>query len=247
MKKIRAILVDDEASARDVLENLLLLFCPEVEVIAKCETLPEAVKAISEQQPEVVFLDIEMPNYAGYEIVDFFDEIPFHIVFVTAFEKYAIQAFEIAAVDYLLKPVDIERLKSAAARVSERVEADLQAQRLSVLSTSLETGRLQTIVVTDKGQQHLIPVDSIIALEAMEAYCTIHTTRRKFTVSRNLKYYEQQLESNSRFVRTHKSWIIHLDHMETYHKAEGSINMAQGIIARVSRYKKAAFEALIGA
>ena len=191
MNKIKALLVDDEESARDVLENLLLRFCPEVSLIAKCENVPQAVELIKTQNPDLVFLDIEMPNYAGYEIVKFFDKVNFEIIFITAYDQYAIRAFEIAAIDYLLKPIDIERLKLAVDRVKLRQNLELQSQRLSVLSSTLETKQLKNIVVTDKGNQNILPIDSIIAIEAMESYCTIHTTDKKYIVSKNLKHFER--------------------------------------------------------
>ena len=99
MNKINAILVDDEERARDVLENLLLRFCPTVTLLAKCSNVEHAVEAIKIHQPDVVFLDIEMPNYAGYELVDFFTDINFEIIFVTAYDQYAIKAFEVSAID----------------------------------------------------------------------------------------------------------------------------------------------------
>ncbi|MBK7665931.1 MAG: response regulator [Sphingobacteriaceae bacterium] len=166
MNKLRAILVDDEESARDVLQNLLLRFCPDVELIAKCENVLEAVEVINKEHPDLVFLDIEMPNYAGYEIANFFKEINFEIIFVTAYDQYAIRAFEVAAIDYLLKPVDIERLKLSIARVKTQRNTEQQAQRLALLSNTLESKQLKNIVVSDKGQQNIIPIESIIAIEA---------------------------------------------------------------------------------
>ena len=100
MNKIKAILVDDEESARNILGNLLEKFCPEVELIGKFKNVEEAVEGINALNPELVFLDIEMPNYAGYEIINFFDEINFEMIFVTAYDKYAIKAFEVSAVDF---------------------------------------------------------------------------------------------------------------------------------------------------
>src|SRR6478735_3401789 len=120
MNTIRAILVDDEESARDVLQNLLQRFCPEVTLVAKCENVMLAVDVIKKEKPDLVFLDIQMPNYAGYEIVKFFDKVDFEIVFITAYDQYAIRAFEIAAIDYLLKPIDIDRLKLAVKRVKQQ-------------------------------------------------------------------------------------------------------------------------------
>jgi two-component system LytT family response regulator len=147
MKTIKAILVDDEEGARDVLANLLLRFCPNVELLAKCSNIPEAVEQIKSLQPDLVFLDIEMPNYAGYEIVNFFEKIDFEIVFVTAYDQYAIRAFEIAALDYLLKPIDIERLKLAVERVLIYSNKKLQEQRLQVLQESMSTKTLSNIIV----------------------------------------------------------------------------------------------------
>ena len=115
-----AIIVDDERSAREILSGLLVRYCPQINIVEKCKGLKEAVEAIKKQKPSLVFLDIEMPNYAGYEIVSFFEEIDFEIIFVTAYDQYALKAFEISAVDYLLKPVTIERLKLSVDRFVEK-------------------------------------------------------------------------------------------------------------------------------
>ncbi len=245
MSKIRAILIDDEESARDVLENLLLKFCPEVELLHKCENLPQAVELIKHEQPDLVFLDIEMPNYAGYEIVKFFDKINFEIIFVTAYDQYAIKAFEIAAIDYLLKPVDIDRLKQSVARVLSAKSVETQAQRLNVLSESLESKKLTNIAISDKNQQYIIAIDTIIAIEAQESYCIIHTTDRKFTVSKNLKHFETMLETLPQFIRVHKSWIINKVFLKNYSKSELTIQLSNGLITKLSKYKKAEFEELI--
>lgn len=245
MNKIRAILVDDEESARDVLENLLLRFCTDVTVVAKCGNVPEAVEVIKAEKPDLVFLDIEMPQYAGFEIVQFFTDIPFEIIFVTAYDQYAIRAFEMAAIDYLLKPVDIERLKLAVSRVQQQRSIEQQAERLSLLSSSLESKNLKNIVVSDKGQQHVIPVERIIAIEAMESYCIIHTTEKKHIASKNLKHFEQMLAPLPRFFRVHKSWIINREFLSNYSRSELSIQLTNGLTTKLSKYKKAEFELAI--
>ena len=242
MKPIRALIVDDEESARDVLENLLLRFCPDVEVVRKCENVPQAVDAVRELQPDLVFLDIEMPQYAGFEIVRFFEEIPFHIIFVTAYDQYAIRAFDMAAVDYLLKPVDISRLKLAVERAQLRVNAEQQAQRMASLKENLEQRSVTSIVVSDKGQQHLILTNTIIAIEAQESYCLLHTNDRTYLASKNLRHFENMLENASDFFRVHKSWIINKQHLKHYSKSELTIHMSNGLITRLSKYKKAEFE-----
>lgn len=245
MNKIRTILVDDEESARDVLQNLLLRFCPEVELIAKCENIPEAVEVIKKEQPDLVFLDIEMPNYAGFEIVSFFEKINFEIIFVTAYDQYAIRAFEVAAIDYLLKPIDIERLKQAMKRIQQHRDIQQQAQRLSLLSKTLESKELKNVVISDRGQQHIIPVDHIIAIEAQESYCLVHTQDKNYVVSKNLKHFETILESVPRFIRVHKSWLINKEYLKQYSKSELTIQLSNGLVTKLSKYKKAEFEAAL--
>ncbi len=245
MNKLRAILVDDEEGARDVLQNLLLRFCPDVELIAKCENVTKAVEVINKEKPDLVFLDIEMPNYAGYEIVNFFKEINFEIIFVTAYDQYAIRAFEIAAIDYLLKPIDIERLKLAVARVLQQRNIQQQSQRLNLLSNTLESKQLKNIVVSDKGQQNIIPIVSIIAIEAQESYCIIHTNEKKIVASKNLKHFETVLESLPQFIRVHKSWMVNKKHIKNYSKSDLSIQLSNGLLTKLSKYKKAEFEAAI--
>jgi len=245
VNKIKAILVDDEEGARDVLENLLRRFCPEVELIAKCENVLQAVEVIKTQKPDLVFLDIEMPNYSGFEIVTFFKKINFEIIFVTAYDQYAIRAFEVAAIDYLLKPIDIERLKNAVARVAQQRNVEQQSQRLSLLSNTLETKQLKNIVITDKGQQNIIAIDSIIAIEAQESYCTIHTSDKTFIASKNLKHFETVLENLSQFFRAHKSWLVNTNCITQYSKSDLSIQLSNGLTAKLSKYKKAEFEEAI--
>ncbi len=242
MQKIRAILVDDEESARDVLQNLLLRFCPDVELLGKCESVPEAAELIKKLNPDLVFLDIEMPNYAGYEIVKFFDEINFEMIFVTAYDTYAIRAFEVAAIDYLLKPIDIDRLKKSVARVQQLVSKNHHVERLGLLRSALENDVIKKIAVTERGQQFILSLDQVIAIEAQESYCTIHTADKKYMVSKNLKHFETILENNSDFIRTHKSWIINRKQMLHYSKSNFTIALSNNIIAKLSKYKKAEFE-----
>ena len=246
MRKIRAILVDDEESARDVLSNLLARFCPEVELLEKCTNVESAVKAIHAHEPDLVFLDIEMPNYAGYEIVRFFDEVRFEIIFVTAYDSYALRAFEISAVDYLLKPIDIDRLKQAVSKVQQTVDLKQLADRYSLLGKTLQTNEVKSIVVAERGYQEIIQISDIVAIEAQESYSYIHTASgKKYTASKHLKHYERIFEDQLAFLRVHKSWIINKSRIINYSKTELSINLETGISAKLSKYKKTEFEEAI--
>lgn len=240
-------MVDDEESARDVLENLLHRFCPQVELMAKCHNVDQAVSAIEKYHPQLVFLDIEMPNYAGFEIVKFFETVDFEIIFVTAYDHYALRAFEVAAVDYLLKPIDIDRLKIAVDKAETSVNTKQAAERMKLLSESLETKELSSIILNDRGYQYVVELQNIIAIEAHESYSTVHTADKKYVASKNLKHFERLLSDIPDFFRVHKSWMVNKKHILNYSRSDLSINLMHGIHAKLSKYKKDEFEAsLIG-
>lgn len=241
-EKITAILVDDEERARDVLANLLARFCPSIALLGTYANVRAAVEGVKKHQPQVVFLDIEMPNYAGHEILGFFEEIDFEIVFVTAYDSYAIKAFEVAAVDYLLKPVDIQRLQAAVEKVQEKIASHTAYRHYQVLRESLAADRIKNLVISEKGYQVVVPVEEIIAIEAQESYSKVYTLKKTYVASKNLKHFEGLLVHNTNFFRTHKSWIINLRELIKYNKTSGDIQLPNGIEAKLSKYRKEAFE-----
>lgn len=207
--------------------------------------LDDAVAAIKTASPDVVFLDIEIPNYAGYEIVNFFDKIDFEIIFITAYDNYAIKAFEISAVDYLLKPIDIDRLKKSIEKLEQKIALKSIKQNYDVLKENLNQKTLQKIVVPNHGDQKVIPLNSIVALEAKEAYTTIHTLEEgRFMMSKNLKHFENLLEYDSNFYRSHKSWLIQIPLIQKYSKSDLTIQLSTNLTAKLSKYKKSEFEAI---
>ena len=151
---INAIIVDDEESARNVLSKLLHRFCPKIKVLGTYDNLIDAVEGIKLQQPQVVFLDIEMPNYMGFEIVNFFESFSFHIIFITAYDRFAIKAFEISAFDYLLKPIDIDRLKNTVEKLDRRLDLEVSKEHLDLLSTTLLKDEITKISVSDRGYKN---------------------------------------------------------------------------------------------
>ena len=225
LKKINAIIVDDEESARDVLSNLLKRFCPQVNIVTTCSNVLGAVDAIKQHQPDVVFLDIEMPNYAGYEIVSFFEKINFEIIFVTAYDQYAIKAFEISAVDYILKPVEIDRLKESVQKLSSKVELQNNQESYNALTENLKTDGISKLVVRNNQGQSIINTNDIIAIEAKEAYSCIYTNTEKHLMSKNLKHFETVLSNNLSFFRAHKSWLINNDKVKSYSKSKFEIHI----------------------
>ncbi|UOE40715.1 LytTR family DNA-binding domain-containing protein [Chryseobacterium suipulveris] len=217
---MKAIIIEDEKRAQIYLKGVINQVAPEIEVVAICDDLPSGVLAIRKFQPEMVFLDIEMPKYNGLEIVNFFgkDEIQFNIIFTTAYNQYAIQAFKTSALDYLLKPIDPEELKETMERYKQKQLTTfhkLQVAKLSIAHT-------ERIAIPDGNNLIMIEVNEILYLKADSNYTDIHLTNgKKYTTSRILKNFEETLSSYSQFFRCHKSYIINILHTLKFSRVNG--------------------------
>jgi two-component system LytT family response regulator len=227
---MKAIIVDDEARARTLLGKMLAEFCPGVEVVADCADLPTGVKAIRKMKPDVVFLDIEMPGHSGLELLDFFDEqeITFSIIFVTAYNNYAIRAFKMSAVDYLLKPVEPGDLEQAVERLRKRNAKD-RNNTLNVLKENMKDGALEKIAVPDAQTIRFLNLSDIIYFKADNTYTDIlFDDGNKLTISRTLKNIEDTLHGTADFFRCHKSYIINARYMTEYIKSDGGYLLLKG-------------------
>jgi two-component system, LytTR family, response regulator len=216
--QIKAIIVDDEVNARLVLKGMLEELYPEVVIAAEAKNIPEAVKAIHKHEPNLVFLDIEMPGHSGLEILEFFDRdnIKFKIIFVTAYSEYAINAFELSAIDYLLKPVRKEHLQRAISRLEPNV-----THNYNTLFNNLYEPNNKKIVLKTGDGMLFINLDEIIYLKADGSYTNFYLTDGQvILVSKKLIEYER-LEQIGRFMRIHRSHIINLNHIKKILKADG--------------------------
>ena len=247
MNKIKAILIDDEQSARNVLTSLLKRTSFNLDIIASCSNLEDGVAQIKKLQPNVVFLDVQMPNYAGYEIVKFFDKIDFEIIFVTAYDQYAIKAFELNAIDYLVKPIDRKKLDFTLQKLIGRINEKTALIDYQILLKSIKDKNYRKIVIPELGNRRVISLDDIIAIEADGAYSKIYLKDDKtITTSKNLKYFEEILPKEISFFRSHRAWIINIEFIEFLNKTEQSITLANGsIIAKISRARIDSFKNLI--
>lgn len=241
-RRIKAILIDDEQSACDILSQLLMRFCKDVDIVDIQNNVEDGVKSIQAHNPDVVFLDIQMPKYAGFEIVNFFPTVNFEMIFVTAYDNYAVKAFELSAVDYLLKPIEIDKLVQAINRLQLRLEQNFLRSNYESLIDNLKQKELKRLVIPDNGNQKVIDIPSIVAIEASESYSIIHTVDHHFMVSKNLKHFERLLSENTNFFRSHKSWIINLTHISSYSKGKLEIRLDNRLYAKLSKFKKQAFE-----
>lgn len=220
---MKAIIIDDENKARLLLSAMLREHCPQVNVVATCEDLPSGIKAIRREQPNLIFLDIEMPGHSGLELLDFFadDEINFDIIFTTAYSEYAIRAFKMSAIDYLLKPIQPAELMQAVER-AEKKHTQLLSYQLLKENFS---GKTKKIVLNQtKGVEFLNTTD-VLFMKGDGAYTEIYKQDgTKVVASKNLKQFEDLLDDQPNFIRGHKSYIINTQYVKSLSKIDGSLH-----------------------
>ncbi|WP_299109304.1 LytTR family DNA-binding domain-containing protein [uncultured Tenacibaculum sp.] len=244
MSKIKAILVDDEANARENLRFLLNEFCKDVEVVSETSNVDGAIKEIKKHSPQLVFLDIEMPQKNGFQLLEEFSTIDFQVVFVTAYDKYAIRAFEVAALDYLLKPVDIERLQEAVKKVKKTIENASQNQtKLDVLKANKK--EIKKIAIPYKSDYAILDINDVLCIEADRMYSNLYTIKgKKYVIAKKLSHYENLLCKEKHFFRIHRSWIVNVNKIEVYSKKEKEVTLDTNYKVPVSKSYKEGFEAL---
>lgn len=238
MEKIKTLIIDDEKLARQIVRKYLE-DKPEIEIIGECQNGFEAVKMIGELSPDLVFLDIQMPKINGFELLELIENPP-AIIFSTAFDQYALKAFEVNAIDYLLKPFSKERFENALEKAVSRVKYSLNTSNdYSALKEQYEeeTEYLNRIIVKKGGDIIIINTDHINFLEAQDDYVCVVTNDNKFLKQKTMKYYEQKLPPEN-FVRIHRSYIININSMkkiEPFEKESYQAVMKNGEKLPVSR------------
>jgi len=211
-RALRAVLVDDEAPARGLLREYLAAHA-DVEVVGECSNGFEAVKLLGESAPDVVFLDIQMPKLDGFEVLDLLEKPP-AVVFVTAYDEYALRAFEVHAVDYVLKPVTRERLAAALAQARARLGAAAPVPSGATLAAAARApGRhVERLLVKDGPNVHVIPVDRVDWIEAQDDYVGIHADGRMHLKPQPLAEVSAGLDP-ARFVRVHRSYVLNVERL----------------------------------
>ena len=230
-KNITAIIVDDEKLAREITKNYLAEFS-EVEILTECANGFDAIKKINELKPDIVFLDIQMPKISGFEMLELLEQPPI-IIFTTAYDQYAIKAFEVNAVDYLLKPFSSERfneaVKKAFTYLQDRFEYDSAIKNI-VDENDKKIEFLERVVIKDGSKISIVPVETIKWIEAQDDYVMINSDIGRFLKQKTMKYFENHLDENA-FIRIHRSYIINVDfiqHLEQTGKESYQIIMKNG-------------------
>ena len=241
---LKVVIVDDEKSGVIALELSLKEFCPDVEVVGTAFSALDGIKEIQLKNPDLVFCNIEMPFMSGIEMIEGISARNFDVIFVTAYNQYAIKAFKLSATDYLLKPVNIIELINAIKRIQEKrkfvIESNLKIENLR-LALSGKIG----LPCLDGSE--FVKIDEIIRVEADGSYSKVFTTDGKMRyVTKNLKYFEDSLENES-FYRTHKSHLINLEFIKKYSpiKDGGVIQMSDGSEILISRNVKTEFSEIL--
>jgi len=213
---MKVIVIEDETQSAQLLINMLSEIDNSIEVIEVCKKLPEAIISIKKNKPTFIFLDIELPSYSGLQILDFFDpsEINFKIIFVTAYNKYAVDAFKLSAIDYLLKPVEIEKLKDVVIKMrkAESLNTVASLNSFSLLKNNLQSNKQKKIALPIQSGYEIIPIDQITFIKAEGSYARVETMQLgSFLISKNLKYFEDMLNHFDHFMRVHRSYLVNLN------------------------------------
>jgi two-component system, LytTR family, response regulator len=243
----KVILIDDEPLAREIIKAYLKYF-EDIEVVQECGDGFEGVKAIQEHKPDLIFLDIQMPKINGFEMLELVDVKP-SVIFITAYDSYAIKAFEANAVDYLLKPVPEERFREAVLKWKSKVAPTAPQQVESVLNTMSATTAQQNRVVVKTGSKvKIIPVHDIQYLEADDDYVKVVTAEGSFLKNKTMNFYEQSLDPQQ-FVRVHRSYIVHINQItkiEPYQKETHLAILRTGMQIPVSKTGYTKLKSLLG-
>jgi two-component system LytT family response regulator len=242
MQKIRSIIVDDEPGNVVTLKELLKSYCPQVIIVGVAENPVAAEELIVKVQPDLVFLDIEMPYGNAFTLLDKLQPVSFEIIFITAYNDYAIRAFKYSALDYLLKPVNISELKVAVDKSLNRLEEKNINSRVAALLANLDSNKeykLDKIGLPTRDGFHFENLDQIMFMEAEGSYTIVYLTEnRRETVSRTLNYFDDILPSTT-FCRVHHSHIININYVKKYFKGRGGyVEMNNGSMIEISARKK---------
>ncbi|GAB2767513.1 LytTR family DNA-binding domain-containing protein [Rhabdobacter roseus] len=243
---MKAVIIEDEFHSREFLKSVVTAWCEGVEIVGTAESVPEGVALIEAVAPELVFLDIEMQSGTGFDLLQQVRNRDFEVIFTTAYDHYAIQAIKYSAIDYLLKPIDLDELQAAVAKVRERRPGQVAPvnEALELLLATLKNPATEPTKITLATSEGLefVPLEQIIRLEAAGAYTTFFLKEgKKIMVSKNLKEYENLLPAR-RFFRIHNSHMINIDEVKKMLKTDGGYAvMNDGATVMISPKKKEEF------
>lgn len=241
---IKAIVIDDESAAREILSALIRDFCPEIQVVAEASSAKDGIEAIRTHAPQLIFLDINMPQADGFSLLRSFDEIDFEVIFTTAYKEHAIQAIQFSALDYLLKPVNIKKLQDAVKRFLEKRKRKSQDESLYFLPSdfmNLHRQSTKIVLPISKGFK-IVEVSDIQFCKADGVYTEIwFANGKKIVVARILKHFEQAFKDFG-IIRVHDSYLVNVRYIDQYLSGtSGKLVLESGVEIDISRRRKKEF------
>jgi two-component system LytT family response regulator len=237
---ISAVIIDDERAGIENLKALLAKYCPQVSITGEADSAGDGQQVLFAQQPQLVFLDIEMPHGNGFDLLANYEQIPFEVIFVTAFEKYAVKAIRLAACDYILKPIEISELVGAVNRAAERISSKAENVHLkTLLANGQAKDNERKMALPTLHGMIFIKIQDIIRCEADGGYTWFHfANREKLLITKNIGEYEELLGDHG-FFRAHHAALINYQHLSEFIKGNApSLIMSDGSTITVSRRKR---------
>ena len=221
MKSITAILIDDEKSGRENLSGLLHEHCPQIQLLCEANSVKEAIPLIEKHSPQLVFLDIEMPGANGFQLLEHFHDFYFEVIFVTAYDNYAIKAIRFSAADYILKPINPNELKAAINKVAERIRKETENEQIRQLFYNTQHPQNPRIGLPTGDRIEFVEVKHIIRCQGESNYTHLYFDNKKpLLVARTLIEFEELLKEH-RFIRVHKTHLVNLNHVTAYIRNDG--------------------------
>jgi len=238
----KAIIIDDENRTRDLIAKMINSFGLDIEAISAADSVETGIKAIEEYQPDLVFLDIQMPDGTGFDLLRSIDKKNFDVIFITAHEEFAIKAIKFSALDYILKPVDPTELKAAVERALVSMNSEKEEIQFEALHNNMQAQQKRRLVLKTQESVHVVDLEQIIRCEADRNYTSFFLTEgRKILVSKTLKEYETLLTGYN-FLRVQQSHLVNLDYVDRYDKGNGgSVVMKDGSEVPLSPAKREIF------
>jgi len=220
---VKSIIVDDEPNNIENLQQIIKIWCPQIDVVATASNAGDAITAIKANQPDLLFLDIQMPGQSGFDVLRAFDKIDFEVIFITAYDKYGIQAIKFSALDYLLKPIDIAEFKLAIEKATKKISSRQQNHSIENLLEYIKAGQKETpkITLPTLTEIRYVKITDITRCEASNNYTTFYLqSGEQVLVCKTLKEFADILKPHH-FVRTHQSHLVNVQFVKSYLKEDG--------------------------
>ena len=238
---LNSIIIDDEASSRDTLRNMLEKYCTDIKVSGAAGNIEEGIKLIFQNKPDLVFLDIELPEQSGFDLFNYFEQPDFDVIFTTAYSEYAVKAFRLSAIDYLLKPIDLELLRHSLDKFREKQQLSEEREKYNILRENLNNV-LKKLSLPSLNGYEFVELKDIVRCEAEGNYTKFHFTNGKTSlISKTLKTYADLL-ADFNFFRVNRSHVINLTHIAKYERQRNPvIEMVDGSLISIPETRKIAF------